>query len=751
LSQFNQSPQSPQFAQSTQSPESHRSDQSAPSTQFPRPPESLIQAQQPGAPDSHQLLKPPSPIDRVQSSRIDDADYGTLSLGSSPQFGSLELISKWPIFPQPPLGTGASWTMTNLLVFLLEFGKHWSIHDEARAYSAFGKRPPYVQFTFEHDKGEKYTAVRIAVPEKGSRIRVDATSDWLGRKWTRKDLPSRGARVQTGRLTTWLKQPKQISFHKSKILKLGVSKCLVNGVPVTELALQSLPNAFVQVVIFLAKMAARMRLPKSQFTIGLSRSILSGRETVRYDFSKFKQFGGRFRLALQPRHPHDKMQPFRIDETEFSIIGGCYIHRFASSILINRAQNKIAGLMMDTTWSVMSQYVTAFMVAVAYNTAIPLGFAFGPIETHNLYKNFYTMFKDRFQIDLSSFIIESDQGSGLKKFCDTYQILQRICLKHFLTTLNDHVFGVYVSYLVKAVSHDEFSALCEAYCVPLTEALQRTEHKKGLKRATKEFAKAGLAFLYNGNQVQTIFIENQQRWNQVCTYQRITECMPSTTNALESFNGHCNSLIPRNNEFYHSICRLACQIEHGILKWSTAVQHNFNHATRRAETLARAIGEDELTQQKTFYETHISHCKCGQTSHYSAMYERDVPCCHRLSVGVARPTMRDPPTLAYSVNPPDFELEIKHYEREREPPKEARKIYLIEMAAQNIKRFTHTREKIKTIETWLKDHFPATNEMTTFIQKIPTSVIILIARGVTEFGSGITPELIVGSEANQTV
>jgi hypothetical protein len=167
--------------------------------------------------------------------------------------------------------------MTNLLLFLLEFGKHWSIHDIARAYPASGKRSPYVQFTFDHNRGETYTAVRIAVPEKGSAIRVDALSDWLGRKWTRTDLPSQRAPVQTGRLITWLKMPKQVSFHKTKMIKLGVSKYLINGDPVTELVLQSLPNAFVQSVNYLAKMARRMRLRKGQFTIGPSRLILSCR------------------------------------------------------------------------------------------------------------------------------------------------------------------------------------------------------------------------------------------------------------------------------------------------------------------------------------------------------------------------------------------------------------------------------------------------------------------------------------------
>jgi hypothetical protein len=92
----------------------------------------------------------------------------------------------------------------------MEFGKHWSIHDIARADPASGRWSPYVQITVDHDRGEKYTAVRIAVPEEGSAILVAAMSDWLGGKWTMTGFPSRGATVQTGRLITWLKMPKEV-------------------------------------------------------------------------------------------------------------------------------------------------------------------------------------------------------------------------------------------------------------------------------------------------------------------------------------------------------------------------------------------------------------------------------------------------------------------------------------------------------------------------------------------------------------
>jgi hypothetical protein len=110
--------------------------------------------------------------------------------------------------------------------------------------------------------------------------------------------------------------------------------------------------------------------------------------------------------------------------------------------------------------------------------------------------------------------------------------------------------------------------------------------------------------------------------------------------------------------------------------------------------------------------------------------------------------MTNPPTLAYASNPAEFELETENCERERAPPTEAWKDYLVEMTAQNIKRLTHTGEKLKKIETWIRDRFPAPDEMRSLTQKVSTSVIVLIAGGVTEFGSGVTLEMVVGSEAN---
>jgi hypothetical protein len=57
-------------------------------------------------------------------------------------------------------------------------------------------------------------------------------------------------------------------------------------------------------------------------------------------------------------------------------------------------------------------------VAIARNTPIPLAFAFGAAETAGLYESFYEMFRI-YNIDLSTFAMQSDQGTVLKKSVDS--------------------------------------------------------------------------------------------------------------------------------------------------------------------------------------------------------------------------------------------------------------------------------------------------------------------------------------------
>jgi hypothetical protein len=58
-----------------------------------------------------------------------------------------------------------------------------------------------------------------------------------------------------------------------------------------------------------------------------------------------------------------------------------------------------------------------------------------------------------------------------------------------------------------------------------------------------------------------------------------------------------------------------------------------------------------------------------------------------------------------------------------------------------------THNHYENLSTLFKQYCPASEEMRTFIQKVPTAVIILIARRVTESGSGTAQETVIRSRA----
>jgi energy-coupling factor transporter transmembrane protein EcfT len=75
--------------------------------------------------------------------------------------------------------------------------------------------------------------------------------------------------------------------------------------------------------------------------------------------------------------------------------------------------NLIARFPIDTTWRVIRLYLASIFTVVIANAGIPIALGFGLTEDSSLYDAFYTTLKILFNIDLSTFIIESDQRSAL--------------------------------------------------------------------------------------------------------------------------------------------------------------------------------------------------------------------------------------------------------------------------------------------------------------------------------------------------
>ena len=69
-----------------------------------------------------------------------------------------------------------------------------------------------------------------------------------------------------------------------------------------------------------------------------------------------------------------------VEETKkYYIKSGVYISPWVQSLLTDN-DDLIQGYLLDTTWKIMSSYVTSIMMGSSYSVGIPLAFAFGRSE-----------------------------------------------------------------------------------------------------------------------------------------------------------------------------------------------------------------------------------------------------------------------------------------------------------------------------------------------------------------------------------
>jgi hypothetical protein len=86
------------------------------------------------------------------------------------------------------------------------------------------------------------------------------------------------------------------------------------------------------------------------------------------------------KLGVKLLWQSDHLEIFDHEGLELSIVGGCWVHPSAAPILARAAEKSICYLLLDTTWVIMRQYITAILMIISHNTALPLAFSFGPIE-----------------------------------------------------------------------------------------------------------------------------------------------------------------------------------------------------------------------------------------------------------------------------------------------------------------------------------------------------------------------------------
>jgi hypothetical protein len=316
----------------------------------------------------------------------------------------------------------------------------------------------------------------------------------------------------------------------------------------------------------------------------------------------------------------DNFETVLSDDEKYSIMGGWYLSLWSRSILEDDA---IDGLILDTMWHVLCQYVTALVMAIYCNVGVPLGFSFGVTETVKLDQQQYAAFAEFFAINLRQYVVESDQGSALRTLCARNGQTQLIRLRHFLVYLKLKEFSVPVGNLVKCWTASEFETLKALYEMEFRSVTDQKRH--GLLLWTLK--KAGLTYADG-----IILIVDEQRLNAVSMWKRVSMRMPSTTNSIEAMHEHLNEAISRKNLFWASQGILYNTIADKTLHFDLTLAHDFRGALKRCRRRSQFLSRELIQQECAHLGTTPDHCSCGETVHLSASYRTDVPCSHQYAM-----------------------------------------------------------------------------------------------------------------------
>ncbi|KAK8887028.1 hypothetical protein M9Y10_038063 [Tritrichomonas musculus] len=116
--------------------------------------------------------------------------------------------------------------------------------------------------------------------------------------------------------------------------------------------------------------------------------------------------------------------------------------------------------------------------------------------------------------------------------------------------------------------------------------------------------------------------------------------MPSTTNSLEATHGHLNRKVPRNNQFFTSLFRIHSDLTKKYTNFNDRIKHNYNHLQTKTMNKMLTTDKSEMKKMILFYDTNENNCQCNENKLESEIYGVNIPCRHRLSLGVQFPRIQ---------------------------------------------------------------------------------------------------------------
>lgn len=236
-------------------------------------------------------------------------------------------------------------------------------------------------------------------------------------------------------------------------------------------------------------------------------------------------------------------------------------------------------------------------------------------------------FKNFLNINLKNYKFLSDQGPALKGLYKDYSIKHCFCLHHVLVNLKYNQFSYAVNEIIKCSTEFELKNALNYYSKKLSEINPNDSQNRD-----KLLKKVGLIFSNN-----KIEIGNEEKWSKFSMCRRVGLKLPSTTNSLEATHGQLNAKTPRKKNFWNTLYKIASNLNNKNNTIQSHIQHNFYYEKKKTLNHYNRIKNTRILDEILHYGSTIDECPCSENKILSALYNTDIPCCHRIHLGCEFP------------------------------------------------------------------------------------------------------------------
>lgn len=313
---------------------------------------------------------------------------------------------------------------------------------------------------------------------------------------------------------------------------------------------------------------------------------------------------------------------------------------------------------LDASFAPVKPYVYCVPQMIKDNRAIPLGFSICPTERSELFDFFFKALTENDPVKIVSISkpVLCDMGGGLEKFCKNWNLQRFLCHRHIIQRYNPTSYtGQLVCKMLRLCSEEEFINFLKPTFLTIKNILIAHNgdtskiHNLDLFLSLIGY-KANINISFDLCQNFTGDVSFSISDAKACELWALwlRGNISSCSNTSESFHGHMNAKINKNDALPSQIHLLVTQIKTKFTNFGKTDQVMlYNHKRRYIHTV-NAFLQANPYMERYFNKT---DCNCSQKQYLEKKYNSNVPCLHCAKKWDSKFTI--PPTVIL----PEFQME----------------------------------------------------------------------------------------------